>query len=297
MEMYQLRTFAAVARTSSVTRAATELNTTPPSVSTHIRQLEEELDVPLFTRTPKGMAITSQGKQLLEQALKILDQARDMAHLAKTMQKDITGRVSLGINADPGFLRTDLIIERIYHSYPGIRLEIVPSSTQDIIDGVKKGTMTCGYAFGPVRENGIIAIDLCHVDLVIAIPARFSPEFQTAGLKKLADLPWIVPEKKCPFFRLVASRLEKKGINITQKVFANDDITKMVLINKGAAVCVLEKNEAHPLIDSSVARPWLGPEDFASSLSFVFAASQKQDRVIKAMTAVMEVVWRQSRPS
>ncbi len=51
MEFHQLTSFVTVARTGNLTRAAAELNTTPPAVSTHIRQLEEELGLVLFTRT------------------------------------------------------------------------------------------------------------------------------------------------------------------------------------------------------------------------------------------------------
>ncbi len=64
MELYQLRTFVIVAEEENLTRAAKRLYMTPPSVSAHIKTLEEELNVQLFERTPKGMEITEQGKLL-----------------------------------------------------------------------------------------------------------------------------------------------------------------------------------------------------------------------------------------
>ncbi|MCD4741241.1 MAG: LysR family transcriptional regulator [Desulfobacteraceae bacterium] len=72
MEFHQLKTFITVARTGNVTKAASELNITPPSGSGHIKLLEEEFGVILFTRTSRGMRITSHGELLKSKANDIL---------------------------------------------------------------------------------------------------------------------------------------------------------------------------------------------------------------------------------
>ena len=59
MELYQLRTFAAVAEESHLTRAAERLHLSQPAVSGHIKALEGELGVRLFDRAPTGMELTS----------------------------------------------------------------------------------------------------------------------------------------------------------------------------------------------------------------------------------------------
>lgn len=61
MELYQLKTFTAVAEENHLTRAAERLNTSQPALSAHIKSLEAELGVTLFERTPKGMKLTPQG--------------------------------------------------------------------------------------------------------------------------------------------------------------------------------------------------------------------------------------------
>ena len=61
MELYQLRTFAAVAELGHLTRAAERLHVSQPAVSAQIRALEDELGTPLFERGPSGMTLTTAG--------------------------------------------------------------------------------------------------------------------------------------------------------------------------------------------------------------------------------------------
>lgn len=64
MELYQLKTFTMVAKKGHLTRSAKRLNDCQPADSAHIKALEAELGGNLFTRTPKGMALTADGVQL-----------------------------------------------------------------------------------------------------------------------------------------------------------------------------------------------------------------------------------------
>lgn len=291
MELYQLKSFVVVAKTCNVTRAAEQLFTTPPSVSNHIRQLEQEFGLSLFTRTSKGMFITSQGEKLLAAAQEILDKEMQITRLAEQAKKDISGSVLFGINSDPEFLRISRVIDRVYKDFPGIRLEVVPSFTGEIIDHVGNGKMTCGYTFGPVKENGVLTLSLSDVDLVIGIPAEPYKEMQHAPLKEVASLPWIVPENNCPSLKRVQSSLADRGIELTNRVFANDDITKTALVKKGAAVCVLERTEAAPFVDAGSIVLWQGPDQFKSELSFIYPASRAKDLLIKTMISIVSSVW------
>ena len=68
MELYQLRSFVAVAEAGHLTRAADRLHISQPAVSAQIKALEEELEVELFQRRSSGMALTAAGKRLLGEA-------------------------------------------------------------------------------------------------------------------------------------------------------------------------------------------------------------------------------------
>ena len=72
MDFKQLRSFVTVVELGSFTRAAERLYTSQPTVSAHIRALEEELHERLFLRTTKSLEITRRGKELYDYAVHIL---------------------------------------------------------------------------------------------------------------------------------------------------------------------------------------------------------------------------------
>ena len=61
MELKQLRSFATVVESRSFTKAAEKLYTSQPTISTHIRQLEEQLHSRLIVRTTKSIEVTPRG--------------------------------------------------------------------------------------------------------------------------------------------------------------------------------------------------------------------------------------------
>ena len=73
MEFKQLESFAAVVRLNSFTKAAESLYISQPTISTHIRALEEELGTRLIMRTTKKIDVTPEGLKLFEYAVNILE--------------------------------------------------------------------------------------------------------------------------------------------------------------------------------------------------------------------------------
>src|SRR5579863_5456769 len=122
MELYQLRTFVIVAEEENLTKAAKRLFMTPPAVSAHIKALEEELNVTLFVRTPQGMQITEKGLLLKTKVEQTLRAAQNIVNHATQMQDYLMGRMMLGLNATPGFLRVGQLVTQMGQNYPGMDL-------------------------------------------------------------------------------------------------------------------------------------------------------------------------------
>jgi DNA-binding transcriptional LysR family regulator len=78
MELDQLKAFIIVAEEKNITKASERLFITQPALSTKLKLLEDELQVELFNRTPKGMELTETGEILTIEAKKIVDAAEQL---------------------------------------------------------------------------------------------------------------------------------------------------------------------------------------------------------------------------
>src|SRR5205809_14411 len=110
MELYQLRSFAAVAELGHLTRAAEKLHISQPALSAQIKALEDELGVALFERTPSGMTLTAAGQRLLPEATKVVSAAGALSSHAKAFVGEITGRarcITLDRHADDQHAQRD----------------------------------------------------------------------------------------------------------------------------------------------------------------------------------------------
>ncbi|MBK7705256.1 MAG: LysR family transcriptional regulator [Acidobacteria bacterium] len=72
MEIRQLKAFLAIAETKTFTAGARIMNVTQAAISMQIRQLEDEVGLQLFTRTPRRVILTEAGEYLLDRARRIL---------------------------------------------------------------------------------------------------------------------------------------------------------------------------------------------------------------------------------
>ncbi|NJM35197.1 MAG: LysR family transcriptional regulator, partial [Rhodomicrobium sp.] len=83
MDASDLRIFEAVARLGGMNRAAAELNTVQSNVTARIRALEDELGLPLFRRSSRGVSLTAAGERLLPYAKRIAELLSEAARAAR----------------------------------------------------------------------------------------------------------------------------------------------------------------------------------------------------------------------
>src|SRR4029450_3044497 len=124
MELYQLRTFAAVAELGHLTRAAERLHVSQPAVSAQIKALEDELGTSLFERGPAGMTLTTAGSKLLPYASRVLGAATDLRYQALTLKADIPGPLRLGTLSAPEPLRLGNLLARAVERHPLLHLDL-----------------------------------------------------------------------------------------------------------------------------------------------------------------------------
>lgn len=120
----QISIFAKLAETQNMGEAARVLGLSQPALSQQLTTLENELDIKLFERVPKGMQLTPIGRQLLPSALTLLGAAREFGDVADHVAQRSAGTIRFGVTPTLGPYLMPAVIKQLHERYPGMRLFI-----------------------------------------------------------------------------------------------------------------------------------------------------------------------------
>ena len=209
MEIRVLQYFLAIAREQSIIRAAESLHLSQPTLSTQIKNLEEELGKQLLIRGTKGsrkVTLTEEGMILRKRAEEIID-------LVKKTEKEITlsndiimGDIYIGTGETDGIRLIARAAKRLQNSCPGIRYHISSGNSAFVMERLDKGLLDFGLVFGPVDLTKYNALKMPVTDLWGVLMRRDSPlaAKETIGPDDLREKP------------LILSQQEERGGQITQ---------------------------------------------------------------------------------
>ena len=131
-----LRSFVAVAESGSVGRAAASLNATQPTVSRHVRTLEEQLGHPLFDRHMQGMALTATGIELLPRARLLLDEMERAIEAIDALRGLKRGTVRIGAVAAVARSHLPPVLADLLGAAPELCIEMTEASEDLLEDGI-----------------------------------------------------------------------------------------------------------------------------------------------------------------
>lgn len=291
MELYQLKTFIAVAETGNLTKAAERIYASQPAVSAHIKALEEEFEVPLFLRTPRGMQLTEAGKGLKLKADTILFAAEDMVSLAKTYHEELTGDLKIGLNTDPEFLRVTDLIGRMSETHPRLRLRLLQSSSGNILKDVRSRKLDAGFSFFDNQHAEVTTIKLQEIPWRVVAPAAWVDRVKGKSIDQLAKLPWVKPDTDCPIMKSVEKLFDDSGVLAANYVEADSEDVIRQLVAAGKGVSLLKQGDANAMVkEGSAIICDVGPM-LSLNISFAYAKSRENDPLIRALANAVVSVW------
>jgi DNA-binding transcriptional LysR family regulator len=151
MELRHLRYFVAVAEAGNLSRAAEKLFVAQPPLSLQIRQLEEELGGPLFTRHPKGMRLTPAGDALLPEARDLLERA---ARLKQDGGRTAEARtLALGYVPSAGSTVVPDLVRTMRNTHPSIEFRLHEMISDEQREALIGGRIDAGLARGGGRHS------------------------------------------------------------------------------------------------------------------------------------------------
>lgn len=290
MELYQLRTFVAVAEEGHLTRASERLFTSQPAVSAQIKALEEELGLTLFTRTRKGMTLTEEGQALIPKAEEVLTAAGNMMNEAKSLQGEVIGRAKIGLNLNPSLLKISELFCFMMRNYPRVELHLVQSISARVLKYVRKGELDAGFVLGRNTFSDIETLPLSSVNLVVTGPSSMREQLAKADKSAIFHFPWIWETACCPSNQLSSALFPTACFKNTRAIVAEDDVTTKTLIIGGAGLGLMEETEAVQAEQEGKVAIWPG-EKAQVGLSFAYMKKRRDDRIIGVVLEGMRDVW------
>jgi DNA-binding transcriptional LysR family regulator len=172
MELRHLRYFIAVAEERHMTRAAERLGIQQPPLSMQIRALEQELDVQLFRRKPRGVELTDAGAAFLDRARAILDQVDRAFATTRRTARGEQGRVVVGFTSSAPF---HPFVPRVIRAYremsPLVSLVLEESGSSELVQGLNNEEIDAAFIRSPLTDAvGLTVRPLLEEKMIVALP-------------------------------------------------------------------------------------------------------------------------------
>ncbi len=217
VDFKQLEAFVYVIRLGSFSRAAEQLFLTQPTISTHIKALEEELGTQLVVRTSKEARPSERGSMLYDYALDMLclrDSA--IAACAKPAGGALCGTVAVTASTVPCQHVLPRVTAAFRGMHPAVTFAVACSDSAGVVADVLSGKAEIGLTGTVLKNAKLLYQDFCDDELVvIAPPAEPYASLEEGGLRArdLAKAPFIAREPGSGTRREVEAYLEKKGVH------------------------------------------------------------------------------------
>lgn len=140
LTLRQLQIFVAAARHLSYARAAEELHLTPPAVSMQLKQLEDNVGLPLFERLGRGVALTEAGEMLVHHALRVLGEIKDAEARLQGLLGAEAGQLSVGLVSTAKYFMPKLLA-RFAQGNPGIDIQFTVGNRATLLQKLQDNAL------------------------------------------------------------------------------------------------------------------------------------------------------------
>ncbi|GAA4274917.1 LysR substrate-binding domain-containing protein [Aquimarina gracilis] len=170
MTITQLKYVLAVAEHQNFTKAAEKTFVTQPTLSMQIQKLEEELDILIFDRGKKPIALTEVGSKLVQQARNIVNESERIQDIVDQQKGFIGGEFKLGVIPTVMPTLLPMFLNNFIKKYPKVKLKIEELNTEAIIERLQEGHLDAAIAATPLENEGIKERVLYYEPFVGYIP-------------------------------------------------------------------------------------------------------------------------------
>lgn len=246
MELKQLRSFCTVVEYRSFTKAAERLYISQPTISTHIRQLEEELQTPLLIRTTKSLNITPRGMELYECAGHMLNLQEN---LIKHWSEEDSRVIRVGTSTIPSTYVLPEVLPAFRREHPDVQFSIFQGDTQRVIDGLLTGSYEVGLVGSQTQEDSLCFVPFLRDTMVLITPVsqRYLEWREGFTVADIIREPLLFRQQGSGSKKWIESYIEQCGLRESElRIMArlNDQETIKGLVAGGLGISIISAKAA-----------------------------------------------------
>lgn len=277
MDIKQLEVFVAVAKHKSFSKAARELFLTQPTVSSHIQNLENEMQTVLLNRNNKTITLTDSGHILYNHAIVILNDCKKAVYDIKEYSGKIEGSISIVCSSVPEAHLFPSFLNKFCEKYPNITFTINHCNSNLVIPEILSERATFGIVGSKQKHPHIDYYDLINDELVLICPPDCEIENDNGyiDIEKLRDLTFIMRKegsgtRNVIIKKLNASPVPPSALKIRAYVESNHAIVEMV--RNGLGCSFVSEISARYLIDRGELKEYrIKNHPFDRNFYFIFS--------------------------
>jgi DNA-binding transcriptional LysR family regulator len=172
MDLRHLRYFVVVAEEGHITRAAERLNIQQPPLSRLIKAIEQELEVQLFRRKPRGVELTEAGRGFLDKARLALANVDQAIVTARRTARGEQGQLCVGVTTASAFHPSvPPVIRAFRETFPLVSLTLEESDSNELAQLVRNELADVVFIRSISAPAGLLINRLLDEELVVAIPS------------------------------------------------------------------------------------------------------------------------------
>jgi LysR family transcriptional regulator, low CO2-responsive transcriptional regulator len=254
VDIDKLETFLLAAETLNFSETAKQLHLSQPTVSHHIKILEESMGVVLFTRTNTGLQLTETGRLLLPWARRLLHDSNNMQSMMASMKSDVVGELRITCSTTAGKYVLPQMAARFCRLYPGVKVRIQSCTSEDVTIRLLEGDAHIGVLSHEILAAGLESQEFFRDTITLIVPSDHRWAFRKViEPGELLEEPLIIREETSGTRQVVLSELSKFDIglddlNIFMELGNAEAIVRIVaagygiaFVSKLATACPLER--------------------------------------------------------
>ncbi len=289
LKLDNYRVFCQVAKDKSFSKAAKTLYMTQPAVSQAIMNMEKELGTRLFTRTSKGVILTTDGQLLYEytgSAINLIEVGEKK--LSESLDL-LAGEMKIGVGDTISRYFLLPYLEEFHKNSPNIKLKIINRTTLELLNLLKSGEIDIALCNLPVKDSAFEIQKCSDVHDIFVCGEKYKSLCRSnITLEELIQYPMIFLESKSNSRQYVEKYLLSKGIKLQPEIElgSHDLLLEFAKYNFGIS-CVIDEFSKDYLDNGDLYKIKLNDEIPKRSIGFCFLKSVSMSAAARKLVSII----------